>query len=730
VRQTGKKMNQLNLQQEPFCTCRINNSSQINIPCGHTIFCKQCAPVLTQKSCCTKCNEAIKRYVSLDITKHVKVTGDVVYNNKYQLFAQLCDPYINDQPVNVCVSVQTENINSHSPCNLCCVVDTSSSMSYPAMFEDVDGVVKKDGSGSVLDVVRRAVKTVIDCLTDRDTFSLVTFSDYGTIKLASTLMTADGKLVAKQKADEMKADGGTIMYSGIAKGFEALKNITGRKSILFMTDGEPTDGYACVTMFDECKKSQRSSVPRVHTFGFGSNLKPGLLPKLAKIGNGINAFIPDSGLTGSTFVRLVGNICSEEAINPKLKLTVLNEAKFDGEIQNYIGDTTNDGPEIRIVNLNGLPFGQTRDVVVPIILPSKKFSVNDKGDQFRCTYLRAELFFEEGKQLSLDCKTLQTSPEAKLADLRSEMVFKLNYAVNADLPNPAIIQELITKMKACQNCHAHVSLILKDLEGRISKGFILEKFKTWGRHYAAAFARAHELQLCTNGLDPSLSIYANILVQAYLMYGKNKYSSEENKTPTHVSVVTGKQIAATTSSFNTYVPPAATTTGTGWACSGGGGGGCFGEFCTVETENMKKYIRDVVPGDKLKVRNGFATVKYVAEILSKNELLQFDNGLQITPGHPIRVNNTWIKARDLNENVIGVQADKIYNLVLDQNHVLLVNNVECVTWGHDSTDHQISHPFYGSSRRISEELNKLSEHGIVRISGFIRDENNHVCGFF
>lgn len=726
VHQITKKLDQLDLEQDPFCKCRINVSSQINVPCGHIVYCKDCAPKLDKDPCCVSCNESIKRYISLDIQKPLIAKDDYVKNDKYELSCQLCDPYVEDNTVNVCVSVQTENKKSHSPCNLCCVVDVSGSMGSKAKFEDTDGVTKDDGGGSVLDIVRRAVKTVIDCLTDKDTFSLVTFSNSGQILLAPTLMTSDGKVRAKAKADELHADGGTYMWTGLEKGIDALKGITGRKSILFMTDGEPSDAFDYKRLEEY---AQKNKIPRVHTFGFGVGLKRGLLPDLAKCGNGINAFIPDSGVTGSTFVRLVGNICSEEALNPRLRLTVLNGAEFDGPIKNFMKDTSNEGSKVRIVNLNGLHFDQTRDVVVPLLLPSNTFLTDGKGDKFKKPYLKAELIFEEGKQLSLDCRTLQTFPRAKLALLLAEMVYELNYALNSTIPNKApdrsIIERIIARMEACQHQHEYIKLVLNDLKGRIIKAFIPEKWKVWGYHYVAAFVRAHELQLCTSGLDTSVSIYSNILLQAYLMYGKNKFSSEENKTPTHA-----QQVAAGYS-VPSYVPPASTytSTGIGWGYSGGGGGSCFAELSTVETLQGSKYMKDVVPGDVLRVDDGFAAVKYVAEIRMESEILHFHNGLRITPTHPIRAGGKWHRAREMNGASTSYRVDRVYNLVLDRSHVLLVNGFECITWGHDFTDSQIAHPFYGSSKRIEEELSKLSKDGVAKITGLIRDENDHVTGF-
>ena len=40
----------------------------------------------------------------------------------------------------------------------------------------------------------------------------------------------------------------------------------------------------------------------------------------------------------------------------------------------------------------------------------------------------------------------------------------------------------------------------------------------------------------------------------------------------------------------------------------------------------------------------------------------------------------------------------VYNFVLDRSHILLVNDYECVTLGHDLKDEFIQHPYYGTER--------------------------------
>jgi hypothetical protein len=38
----------------------------------------------------------------------------------------------------------------------------------------------------------------------------------------------------------------------------------------------------------------------------------------------------------------------------------------------------------------------------------------------------------------------------------------------------------------------------------------------------------------------------------------------------------------------------------------------------------------------------------------------------------------------------------IYNFILDQHHIVIVNGYECVTLGHDLSDPELQDPYYGT----------------------------------
>lgn len=92
----------------------------------------------------------------------------------------------------------------------------------------------------------------------------------------------------------------------------------------------------------------------------------------------------------------------------------------------------------------------------------------------------------------------------------------------------------------------------------------------------------------------------------------------------------------------------------------------------------------------------------LARIPRTKDLFSIDsNGLTITGHHPIRAEGKWTNAHSMaNTTKVANPSGFVYNFVLDVNHVVLVNGVECVTWGHGFTEASVQHAFYGTEKII------------------------------
>lgn len=88
------------------------------------------------------------------------------------------------------VSIQPPSDSVRSPCDICCVVDTSGSMAVQA---EIQNDANEKFGLSQLDLVKHAIKTIIHSLQSQDRLSLVSFANNATVLFYLTKMDQDGK---------------------------------------------------------------------------------------------------------------------------------------------------------------------------------------------------------------------------------------------------------------------------------------------------------------------------------------------------------------------------------------------------------------------------------------------------------------------------------------------------------------------------------------------------------
>ena len=135
----------------------------------------------------------------------------------------------------------------------------------------------------------------------------------------------------------------------------------------------------------------------------------------------------------------------------------------------------------------------------------------------------------------------------------------------------------------------------------------------------------------------------------------------------------------------------------------------------------------IVKGDKiLDSKGNITSVLCLIKINCKNNLCSMVNidDLIITPYHPIKINNKWIFPKDINYPT-EYKCNNVYNLVLDNNHTIIINNYISCTLGHNITENEvITHEYFGTEKVIND-LNKIEgfDKGyiVLNMDNFIRD---------
>eukprot|EP00122_Pirum_gemmata_P015247 Pgem_evm1s14247 len=92
-------------------------------------------------------------------------------------------------------------------------------------------------------------------------------------------------------------------------------------------------------------------------------------------------------------------------------------------------------------------------------------------------------------------------------------------------------------------------------------------------------------------------------------------------------------------------------------------------------------------------------------------MVTLGNGLLLTPYHPVCIDNKWKFPVHLKPSSIH-QLDSVFNFVLNKNHIMIINDIECITLGHGKTDESgvLDHAFFGTEK-IIQELCRISPLG-------------------
>lgn len=552
-------------------------------------------------------------------------------------------------------------------------------------------------------------------------------------------MTEGGKAQAIHSLESLHASGGTNLWGGLVVGMDALRcdvSSNRKKSVLLLTDGRPTvtppKGFVGELKF--YLETHPDFSFQLNTFGFGYGLSSDLLRDLAQEGNGTFSFIPDARIVGTCFINCVANAVTNFSQKGSLHLILKNGCEFSGCVAGNMPVLETDWG--RVVSLGPLLYGQIRTVVVPLLLPP--------GD---VPYLDVVLSWPDPSdygeiRFNVTASERNISDEAVAAAARCLVVSKTLEAIelgNNDKGNAAnnlllTLRGQIASLECLiQNkssiAFTRISTLREDVDGRITKALNgKDRFNRWGKHYLRAVTRAHQIEQCTNFMDPGLQPYGAEYFKKVVEEGGQIFLSLPPPTRAQPKVQTSNQPNHAPQS--TCQPaPAPTVMDTYYA---GSGGGCFGSESLVHVQAksgncpVEIPISDLQPGSFVEVAGGaYVKVVCVVEIFDDSKsLLVLNNGLSITPKHPVRVDGKWHYPDALDCIQSKKTSDIVYNVVLESDHIMMVNGMECCTWGHNIEGGVIYHPFYGTNQ-IIEKLQTFPgwKDGFIRVKKSVRTVN-------
>jgi len=686
-----------------------------------------------------------------------------------------CTNLDSSMPAVVPVSVQVDvpDKTTREPVDICCVVDVSGSMVSKATYEveQPNGeIIKKDDGFSILDIVKHAIKAVMHMLESNDRVAIVAFNGTARVVFELARMTPTKRTQCIAKLTPIPPSGQTNIWAGLVAGMDLLRQseMQRPKYLLLLTDGvpniSPPRGHVAeLQSYRELHPELFRSF-QLHCFGFGYQLDSEMLLDLATEGNGSYAFIPDAIIVGTVFVNAVANLLCNSFANCKLHLTLKGGAKFAAAtLGNY---ASSDEAWGKVIRVGVLQCGQRRAFVVNLEIPKGMTAKTMPYLEAHLTYHHSAL---DSKKTATECRASASGTARKatldaVAALLHSKLVSTGYAAVAS-PGKKAQRALTTLAKEMTRAAAHnssegavisqittdsmarayITAMSKDVGGRMLKALTgVKRFQRWGRHYLRAISRAHQISVCANFMDAGLQVYGGKFFQSLRDKGDKVFLSIPMAPPRYQPPKRTTVTSYHTS--NTRAAPAPSTA-TYYA---GSGGGCFGAGSEVLVRDIttgrftRTKVASVQPGDVLAASGkSTARVRCVVRIAldaNSKPLLRLSEGLQITPKHPVRVaGGEWCRPKDLPgaqrmepENLFtskGGCAKKyhVYNFLLDRTHVITVNGMECVTWGHGLTDQGVDHPYFSNMAAIERDMSAMRgwSSGVVSVDGCRRDLVTH-----
>ncbi|KAI0417827.1 hint-domain-containing protein [Xylaria grammica] len=646
----------------------------------------------------------------------------------------------------------------HVPCDIVLVIDVSSSMSAdaPALVNNGQGDAIKEHLGlTVLDLTKHAARTILSTLNDGDRLGIVTFGSESKVVQELTPMTRASKVLANKRIDSIQENGSTNLWAGINEGLAMFgdRHPSGRvPALMVLTDGQPN--YMCPPQGYVPKLRSKGPLPAIiNTFGFGYEIRSGLLKAIADTCNGNYAFIPDAGMIGTVFVHAVAHLQSTYATQCTLEISapegvLLKSTTGKSVVEYVVGNKGPVGKRNLTIELGNLQYGQSRDIYLE--------SVNGLGEQTtfnptagktrmlaKLTYSLTEypLYGTFVEQDILQPSTLPRSTIAyhqgrsRICELLSAFfpILERNLEYKDKCPEDmepfrAELRAVIDTIPAKGYKDQHNVSLMEDLKGQIAEALSKEDyFERWGRHYFFSLWNAHAKQLCNSFKDPGPLMYnENPFFRRCRDALDEAFDKIPPPEPSSKHRAERALTAYTMASFNSQFNP------------------CFGAMSPVLLATGNEVpVSMLRKGMSVQTPAGPRRVQALLKTQPRHDIAMCRvEKLLVTPWHPIKIGESeqggWVFPVDTAEPTVG-RLGPLYSVLLEPDgdtdaHAIRIGGVWGVTLGHGivrGSDVR-AHQFLGDYHAVSRELEALGsdEGGVYCGAGVRRDDRTGlVCGF-
>lgn len=622
--------------------------------------------------------------------------------------------------------------NDEVPHDICLIIDRSGSMRSVVSSKDENNNVIEHGL-TIQDIVNHAAKTVANTLTSNSRLAVIIFDNDTEVIFDFIHMTDINKdTVCKTIDEKIMPRGLTNIWKAVTEGLDLINNRSDKKNnsaIMILTDGMPNISPAKgeVETLIKLRNNTNFDTP-IYTFAFGNSLRGDLLYNIAKYGNGGNGYIPDGGMVATVFCNYTGVILTTLVENLQLHIRyvdihnnyhVCNEDVLDGDYASFVNVTNSIKPEnvlddykFRTFDIGTIQIGQTRDILL-------KHSLFNNSNIDRYEYYFTYTNQNKCELMIINKNSIDEyihSDNLIIQEIRYYYVKQIKNMINClnkgefnkvnDIKN--VVYETINIAKtyiqnenelSILNGYLHNLVGNSSCKGEIEMAILNNNFQKWGENYLNQLCRAINQQQKPNFKDQSCQFGGTLFTS---IVDKASDIFDNLPPPTPSNIISNINNVNTTRNYN--VPPI------NIAAYNNVHGGCFHSDCNIlMADNTKKQLKYLNKNDYIMSVDKFGMYTYakivcVFETRINNKFREFvslENGLYITPWHPVKHNNKWVYPNTIKEPEIK-SCYSVITLVLDSYHIGIVNDTECIMLGHEFNEGILKHDYFGTSDVIND----------------------------
>ena len=690
----------------------------------------------------------------------------ISYNNH-----TIDDPHL---CINIYDNIDAENYKIYT--DLVLIIDRSGSMSTNVTAKNEFGSNIEAGF-SIQDIVNHAAKTIVNTLNENDRITIIAFdNEIELIGSPFTKTTKENIYNISLNIDKIKPRRQTAIWNALKEGFHYIncRNDKSRNpSIMILTDGAPNISPARgeVDTLIRARNEGLYNVP-IYTFGFGYSLQKNLLYELSKYGDGAFGHISDGGMIATVFNNFIATIMSTICINVQLIIEFQNEVELEVilEKNNPVkGDFIyNINKNLLIINLGSIQIEQYKCIILNFKSGCNPERISSKTLCYLNYNNNNQII--QTKKIPLNIYTTYDNTNDyyryKTIDILKKCCLNRKSEINSE-------DTIDTFIKSFENNIPDNDFRLnleKTLNDQVRKavscnGLEFCYFNKWGEFYIEQLIRALNQQIKPNFKDAICHSFGGKFFESIVDKSSDIFDSLPPPIPSNL--INGQRQQTYTSSppryaslANNYynvnsassptINPYYRSLGESQISSNNQNmsqynnpdNGCFSANSLVKlSDNSLINIKNLEKNMKVCTfdpKNNFQakSSKVIALIkINYNEyknIIKFtDSNLEITNYHPIYDNNTnkWGFPIESEKSKTSNSVNCVYNIIVEDNHIIEVNSVKCITFGHNYNFNILKHPYFGSDKIIND-LRKFTNFnkGFIEIneSNIYRDNNTNL----